>query len=83
MELPRFWTGYLSGTNRGRVHVALDQAGEALTATALFHDTVVGAFVLTLAGALSGQQAQLQILAVHGVAAAFPLDGHLALDFSS
>jgi hypothetical protein len=82
VPLPRFWTGYLSGTNRGRVYVALDQTGDTLTATALFHDAVFGASVLTLAGALTAHQARLQILGVRGVAPVQPLDGHLTLDFS-
>jgi hypothetical protein len=78
----RVWTGYLSGTNRGRVRAALTRTGEQLTARAIFEDAVFGVSMLTLAGTMRERHAALRILEARGVAQGAPLDGYLLLEFA-
>lgn len=85
-NLPRrtFWTGYVTGTNRGRPYARIDwRENAALSATALLADQQFGASVMNLSGRLEGPSATFRIGRTHSAAPYVPLDGSLVGGFES
>jgi hypothetical protein len=80
--LASVWTGYITGTNRGRLRVLFTETGARLDARVLLTDLVAGRAVLTLRGTRQGRQAMLRILTAHGGEQGVPLDGVVILEFT-
>jgi hypothetical protein len=80
--LARFWTGHLTGTNRGRLLVRMRQREQRLDADAILYDQAFGPTLVSLVGILDGLRAELRIVGMQSGAPVSPLDGVLVLAFA-
>lgn len=80
-RIPRFWSGYISGTNRGNLFISLDQHGEVWHGTAFVQDHEFGVTIVAFSGKLSGNQAELRLHDFWGSAPMMALYGELKLNF--
>jgi len=81
--IPRFWKGYISGTNRGSLTVCLNRQGETLEGQAIVADQEVGSTIVGFSGILAGQQANLNLIRFFGFAPVMALYGTLTLNFGN
>jgi hypothetical protein len=80
--LAPFWSGHLTGTNRGRLLVRLAQHGQSLDAEAIFYDQAFGPTLASLVGTMDGLRAELRIVDMRAGAPVSALDGHFVLTFN-
>jgi len=80
-DLPEFWRGCITGTNRASVLARLRREGATVRARVLLDDTVNGPAVCTLIGTLDGTHADLRLLSFAPSAPQFPVAVSLTLDF--
>lgn len=79
--IPRFWRGYISGTNRGNLSISLDQHGELLHGIAVVQDHEFGTAAVAFSGTLSANQAELRLHDFRGSAPIMALYGELKINF--
>ncbi|MGO8928970.1 MAG: hypothetical protein ACLQU3_19050 [Limisphaerales bacterium] len=80
-KIPSIWHGYLSGSNRGRIVVRLQQTLQGLEAQTVFVDYQFGPVIVPLRGKLEQKAAKFRLMGFEGFAPLLPLDGELLLTF--
>lgn len=76
-----FWTGYISGTNRGAVNLRLGRHGEVLEGVAIVSDHQYGSSIVIFSGGLTDNQANFSLQRFVGSAPLMALSGNLRLSF--
>jgi len=82
---PRYWKGYIAGTNRGEVVARLRRSGDIITGRATVLDRLFAAVAVSVRGTLKEQHAELEIREFRGFRAGsamgvtLPVAGKLTL----
>jgi len=84
--LPKFWSGRLTGTNRGRVVAQISERKSQVTGRAIFWDYAAGPLSVRFFGKLDGACASLKLKQFKGLAPGLtphlPLRGEMTLSFN-
>ncbi len=85
METSSYWTGYITGTNRGRVWLKIDASEGRVTAKASLFDHQVGPATIRFEGSqpAEGSSLELRLVAFSGSPAVTPLDGGITITLGS
>lgn len=77
-----YWSGYLNGTNRGRVLIRMCSKADRVFTAGLLQDNRFGPARIEANGPINGNTANLRILSVQSRAPIDPLDGLIDIKFS-
>lgn len=79
--LPKFWRGYVAGTNRGNVLLRISQSGTKVAAKAILLDHLFGSATMWFKGDLNDAQLELRMTRCKSKAPINPLDGKVSVKF--
>lgn len=81
-QIEKFWKGYISGTNRGKVILSMKGSENTLNAEGILFDQRYGPSVFKLSGSIEGNSAKVNIGEFQSFLAVSPLDGEINLTFT-
>jgi len=82
-QIEKFWKGYISGTNRGKVIVFMEGSEKTLSGKGILFDQQYGPSVFKLSGTFEGGSAKMNMDEFQGYFRVPPLDGEVDLTFTT
>ncbi len=83
MKRHRYWEGFVSGTNRGRAFAVISGKEQAIKASVLLLDQILGPAIIRFTGTRNKDKISLHLVRFKPSFRFAPLDGSLDLDIES